>query len=379
MLGFFVKIVVDRWRDIFANIGFVDNAAFIVCSFVQGFDADTVMVRRNILRYLCLTQVLVLRDTSIKVRKRFPTLNSIVEAGFLQVHEREMMDKISNGYGKYWMPINWACALVVKMRETGKISSDPSMVAIMNTIFDFKLKLQTLCNYDWVPVPIAYPQVVFLTIRVYFLICCVSRQFVINETAKHRNVFDLYFPFMTGWLKVAEALLNPLGEDDDDFEGNFILDRNLTIALYMADECYNQIPEQKPDGFDPRKGLLYSEASFLMPNHPLIGSAIRMKGLMSEHSDIPVRMVPLKYELRDSLPSSSFENQQNKDGIFLKTPLKSDQIFQRPTAKYENKKSSEKDVSYTNFDQLSELYITNLSVPNTAAFLMPNNAHMKEV
>ena len=46
------------------------------------------------------------------------------------------------------------------------------------------------------PVPIAYPQVVFLTIRVYFLICCISRQFLINEGAK-RRVFDLYFPFMT--------------------------------------------------------------------------------------------------------------------------------------------------------------------------------------
>uniref|UniRef100_A0A915DK79 Bestrophin homolog n=1 Tax=Ditylenchus dipsaci TaxID=166011 RepID=A0A915DK79_9BILA len=36
MLGFFVTIVVDRWKNIFANIGFVDNAAFFVSSYVRG-------------------------------------------------------------------------------------------------------------------------------------------------------------------------------------------------------------------------------------------------------------------------------------------------------------------------------------------------------
>ena len=47
---------------------------------------------------------------------------------------------------------------------------------------------------------------------------------------------DLYYPiFMTvrflfifGWLRVAETLYNPFGEDDEDFELNELLNRDIS-------------------------------------------------------------------------------------------------------------------------------------------------------
>ena len=49
---------------------------------------------------------------------------------------------------------------------------------------------------------------------------------------------DLYYPiFMTfrflfvfGWLRVAETLYNPFGEDDDDFELNELLNRHFKVS-----------------------------------------------------------------------------------------------------------------------------------------------------
>uniref|UniRef100_A0A914QIA7 Bestrophin homolog n=1 Tax=Panagrolaimus davidi TaxID=227884 RepID=A0A914QIA7_9BILA len=97
-----------------------------------------------------------------------------------------------------------------------------------------------------------------------------------------------------GWLKVAEALLNPLGEDDDDFECNFIIDRNITIALAVADQMPTDIPEQKRDTFDSQTIPLYSEKAANIPDKPYIGSAAK-QGVEDEKKR--VKMVPRKSTL----------------------------------------------------------------------------------
>lgn len=45
----------------------------------------------------------------------------------------------------------------------------------------------------------------------------------------------LQYLFYVGWMKVAEGLLNPFGEDDDDFECNFLIDKNFSVSFHA---CY---------------------------------------------------------------------------------------------------------------------------------------------
>lgn len=60
------------------------SAAISFATHIHGHDETTQILRRNLIRYMVLTQSLVLRDISLQVRKRFPTLDTLVAAGILK-------------------------------------------------------------------------------------------------------------------------------------------------------------------------------------------------------------------------------------------------------------------------------------------------------
>lgn len=81
-----------------------------------------------------------------------------------------------------------------------------------------------------------------LAVYGYFLTNVIGHQFTketINESNMDLLIFS--FPFMPivefffymGWLKVAETLINPYGEDDDDFDVMWMIDRNIQVGKYL--------------------------------------------------------------------------------------------------------------------------------------------------
>ena len=44
-----------------------------------------------------------------------------------------------------------------------------------------------------------------------------------------------------GWIKVAETLLNPFGDDDEDFNVNYLIDRNLQVCKsFLQHQTYGE-------------------------------------------------------------------------------------------------------------------------------------------
>lgn len=153
------------------------STAIAVSIYIRGSDDNTRAIRRCIVRYMVLSQTLVLRDVSIQVRGRFPTLCTIEAAGLMTKEERSLIEETEDAYSRYWIPIQWSEELLYEARQNGKVSSDFILEKIAHEIHEFRHGLESLLKFDWVPIPLVYPQLVTFSVRLYFFICLFTRQF----------------------------------------------------------------------------------------------------------------------------------------------------------------------------------------------------------
>ncbi|XP_017756395.1 PREDICTED: bestrophin-4 isoform X4 [Eufriesea mexicana] len=251
VLGFYVSIVMTRWWNQYMVIPWPDSIAVFVSATIHGNDERGRLMRRTIVRYVCVCLTLVLAMVSPRVKKRFPTLEHFVETGLLLENELVIFQSLNDKFpkpSKHWLPIVWASSIVTRARKEGRIRDDFAVKTLIDELNKFRGLCGSLMHYDTISVPLVYTQVVTLAVYTYFLTSVMGRQWVQNSST---SKIDLYFPVFTtlqfffymGWLKVAETLINPFGEDDDDFEVNWIIDRNLQVSYLIVDEMHHEHPE----------------------------------------------------------------------------------------------------------------------------------------
>ncbi|TDG96504.1 hypothetical protein EPR50_G00229010 [Perca flavescens] len=260
VLGFYVTLVVNRWWNQFVNLPWPDRLMFLISSCVQGKDEYGRLLRRTLVRYVNLTSLLIFRSVSTAVCKRFPTIDHVVEAGFMTPEERKAFENIRSPHLKYWIPVVWFSNLATKAKQEGRIQDS--------------IDLQNILN------------VVTLAVYTFFFACLIGRQFLDPAQRYHGHDLDLYVPvftllqffFYSGWLKVAEQLINPFGEDDDDFEVNWIIDRNLQVSLLAVDEMHMNLPHMTKDMYwndwEARPPYTLAAADYCIPS--FLGSTTDM-------------------------------------------------------------------------------------------------------
>uniref|UniRef100_A0A3B3U9Z2 Bestrophin homolog n=1 Tax=Poecilia latipinna TaxID=48699 RepID=A0A3B3U9Z2_9TELE len=286
VLGFYVTLVVNRWWNQFVNLPWTDRLMFLISSCVQGKDEYGRLLRRTLVRYVNLTSLLIFRSVSTAVCKRFPTIDHVVEAGFMTPEERKVFENVRSPHLKYWIPVVWFSNLASKARQEGRIQDSIDLQNILNEMNLFRTWCATLFGYDWVGVPLVYTQVVTLAVYTFFFACLIGRQFLDPTQGHPGHDLDLYIPIFTllqfffycGWLKVAEQLINPFGEDDDDFEANWIIDRNLQVSLLAVDEMHMNLPHMTKDVYwndsDARPPYTLAAADYCIPS--FLGSTTDM-------------------------------------------------------------------------------------------------------
>ncbi|XP_004872440.1 bestrophin-2 [Heterocephalus glaber] len=255
VLGFYVTLVVHRWWNQYLCMPLPDALMCVVAGTVHGRDDRGRLYRRTLMRYAGLSAVLILRSVSTAVFKRFPTVDHVVEAGFMTREERKKFENLNSSYNKYWVPCVWFSNLAAQARREGRIRDNSALKLLLEELNVFRSKCGMLFHYDWISVPLVYTQVVTIAVYSYFLACLVGRQFLDPAQGYKDHNLDLCFPvftllqffFYVGWLKVAEQLINPFGEDDDDFETNFLIDRNFQVSMLAVDEMYDDLAMLEKD------------------------------------------------------------------------------------------------------------------------------------
>uniref|UniRef100_A0A4W3IMF7 Bestrophin homolog n=1 Tax=Callorhinchus milii TaxID=7868 RepID=A0A4W3IMF7_CALMI len=177
--------------------------------------------------------------------------------GFMTRGERKKYESLHSTYNKYWIPCVWFTNLVAKARKEGRVKDDCALKLLMEELNVFRGKCSMLFHYDWISIPLVYTQVVTIAVYSFFLTCLIGRQFLDPEQGYAGHDLDLYVPvftllqffFYAGWLKVAEQLINPFGEDDDDFETNRLIDRNFQVSMMAVDEMYQDLPLVEKDRY----------------------------------------------------------------------------------------------------------------------------------
>ncbi|XP_012884436.1 PREDICTED: bestrophin-1 [Dipodomys ordii] len=255
VLGFYVTLVVTRWWNQYENVPWLDRLMSQVSGFVEGKDEQGRLLRRTLIRYANLGSALILRSVSTAVYKRFPSLQHLVHAGFMTHAEYKQLEKLSLSHNMFWVPWVWFANLSMKAWLGGRIRDPILLQSLLNEMSTLRTQCGHLYAYDWISVPLVYTQVVTVAVYSFFLACLVGRQFLNPAKAYPGHEMDLIVPLYTflqfffymGWLKVAEQLINPFGEDDDDFETNWIIDRNLQVSLLSVDEMHQDLPPLERD------------------------------------------------------------------------------------------------------------------------------------
>ena len=170
-----------------------------------------------------------------------------------------------NQYHLYWVPMRWAQNAARDAYNDGGVETDVMLDRIHEEIQKYAACLGTLLCYAWVNIPLVYTQIVTLSVHIYFGVALLGRQHLtptryvgaagdfvqveqgragsVNLVGYDDSIMDLYIPLFTvlqyifyfGWMHVARTLINPFGgSDDEDFEMEYLIDRNFQVGYLMV-------------------------------------------------------------------------------------------------------------------------------------------------
>lgn len=239
----------------------------------------------------------------------------MIGAGLLHENELVIIEDLERkfpGYGTSFLPLVWAASIVTKARKEGRIYDDFAVKTIIEALNDFRGACGDLIAHHMVSIPLVYTQVVTIATYTYFAVDLMAHQpFHSAEESAINLWWDVwgFIPVLTvlqivfymGCLKVAETLINPFGEDDDDFEVIYMIDINLQTSYLIVDEMHKDHPELLKDQY-------WNSMSQTLPDIGKIPQNGKENETFPNEQDTNIEMDPSDSNKLSKRPTTSDEN-----------------------------------------------------------------------
>ncbi|TGZ55155.1 hypothetical protein CRM22_010477 [Opisthorchis felineus] len=282
ILGFYVALIFARFWHQFMVIPWVLKIAVGLTAHLPGSDERPRLLRRTCMRYLMGSLILTCTRVNLVAKRRFPNLDAFVTAGVFTEEETKLLDGMELHFQPF-APIIWTTSLITLAEKEKIITNEHALVFLIAEVNNLRQGLLNVFFMDYVCVPLVYTQVVTLSVYSYFIASLIGRQYIMSSsTMRDQNNHDFYFPFFTtleliiyvGWLKVAETLVNPMGEDDEDIDINEVIDFNWKAAWCIVDGVKPSPPAVVRDAHWNQTvvELPHTEESRQLPCRPCRGS-----------------------------------------------------------------------------------------------------------
>ena len=118
------------------------------------------------------------------MRKRFPSLRSIVQYGLMCRSEEEEVGEA------WWKPILWSMELLSSEEEVYRYGKHH----LLERLTEWKKSLCDVAAYSVAPVPLVYTQVVHLAVYIFFGVSLLADQWIIWREPGDEEI-DVIFPF----------------------------------------------------------------------------------------------------------------------------------------------------------------------------------------
>lgn len=238
LLGFYVSQTVSRWWTQVHDLKSPHDLMATIVAYVHENEAESARIRHTVARYLLMGNTIAFRNISSRIREVYPTNDSFVQVGLMTEEERKLIEK-APACVAFELPFVWAMELV-----RAKVGNQ---VRILAGFSKLRGSILSLMRFNAFSLPLVYTQTVTVAVYGYFVFCLLGHQF-----AEIEGTVDTVIPFLTifrfmfgvGWLKVAQDLAKPFGDDDDDLDVCSFLAMFADTLFTLADYAPNNFPSK---------------------------------------------------------------------------------------------------------------------------------------